>query len=410
MISSHRLVIGSAQFMKQLNRSTILTVIRDKAAVSRAEIAKITGLTSPTVTNLVTELIDEGLVVEGKRGQSSGGRKPILLKINPQARFILGVDIGVTRMRIVVVDLNATIKCRVERDLPSRTTSESFLQCLGDTIDDALQSAMMIATLRIEKLLGIGVGMHGLVDASRGVALFAPHLQLHNVDIRGYLNQRFGVPVLVDNDVRAMAIGERWFGKAQDISDFVYINVGYGLGSAIVIRNELHSGVSGSAGEIGHTVIDEFGPVCNCGKRGCLEVLSAGSAIASRAVAAIERGEHSVIEQLVHGDITKITGLIVYEAACKGDELATTILGDAGRYLGICIANLINILNPQAIIVGGGVANAGDFIFDEMRRIVQKHSLQVPLSATKIVNSSLGANGAAIGAASMVLETIFTPD
>jgi N-acetylglucosamine repressor len=232
---------------------------------------------------------------------------------------------------------------------------------------------------------------------------------LQNVPIGSYLESRFQVPVQLDNDVRAMAIGESWLGNARDVSHFLCINVGYGIGAAIVLGKELYHGVSHSAGEIGHTTVDEAGPRCSCGNTGCLQVMAAGPAIAERARQAIRHGRDSRIYENAEGDLDAITALTVYQAAEEGDSLALQLLEDTGHYLGIAIANLINILNPEKVIIGGGVAKAGDFVFRPLKETVAQRSLALPYSKTQIVESALGDNATAIGAACMILKAMFSP-
>ncbi|UOF91541.1 ROK family transcriptional regulator [Fodinisporobacter ferrooxydans] len=403
------ILAGNAQLMKQINRSAILSVIRTQGPIPRAEIAKLTNLTPPTVTNIVGELMEERLVIEGERGHSSGGRKPIMLEINPQAGYILGVDVGSKRFTVLGVDLDANIHAEIERPLPAQPTVDSFLAMLADTLEDAITAIASGNQFAREQLMGIGVGMHGIVDVRQGLGIFAPNLQLREVPIRDYLMHRFSVPVQVDNDVRAMAVGESWFGNARDIQNFVCINVGYGIGAAIVLHHELYRGMSGSAGEIGHITVAEDGLRCSCGNYGCLQAMAAGPAIAQRAAQAIRTGTDSVLSSLVQERLEGLTGAMIHQAALQGDRLAIRVLADTGRYLGISIAQLIHILNPELIIVGGGVAKAGDFLFEPLRKTVEKHSLKLPFANTPIVPAALGEKATAIGAASMSIKALFSP-
>lgn len=404
-----KLVTASAPTMKQMNRSAILSLIRESGDISRSEIAERTGLTKPTVTNLVGELLEEGLVVEWGRGESTGGRKPVYLRLNPESRCILGVDVGIHELRIVALDLEARVLVRKSYEFSVQNSNQRFLTMLGDSVENVLLQLQESCHIHMSQVLGIGVGMHGIVDSGVGTAVFAPILKLGGVNIRDNLRARFGVDVLVDNDVRAMAAGERWFGNAKSLDNFIFVNVGVGVGAAIVVQGEILAGISGSAGEIGHVVVEPGGAVCSCGKRGCLETVCSGPALAQRAVAAIEAGTPTLIADLVDGDLSRVTGLTVHEAAERGDVLAKDLFTTAGRHLGEVLAFLINAVNPEAVIIGGGLSRAGRHLFDPILDSIGENALDIACAKLKVMRSSFLSNPTSVGAASMVLRNVFTP-
>jgi glucokinase-like ROK family protein len=402
---SKSMQIGSFHWMKSLNKSTILNVIRLHGPISRAEIAKLTKLTPPTVTNIVGELLESKLVVESELGESTGGRKPILLRINSTAFHVIGVYGGPKRVRAVVATLDGKVVHEVEKKNPPNPTIEQFLDTLKATVHQVIKET----NAKRETFLGIGVGMHGLVDPEKGISIFAPNLNLRNIPVKAALEKEFNLPVEIENDVRALALGESWFGQGKGISNFICVNVGTGIGAGIIIDHQLYQGISYTAGEIGHTTIDVNGPRCSCGNYGCLEALAAGPAIARRARQMIRLGKKSVIKDWVNGDLDKITGEMIHRAAQLGDTVAIEVLEDTGRYLGIGIANLINTFNPSRIILSGGVSRAGHFVLDALKETVENRALATPAKAVSIVISELGPNAREIGAFTLLLQKLFTP-
>jgi len=397
--------VGSFQGMKSQNKSAILNVVRQQGLISRAEIAKLTKLTPPTVTNLVGELIDTKLVVETDLGESTGGRKPILLSINASAFYVVGVYAGPKKVKAVAARLDGNVFTQVEERYEENPTSEQFLKAMEDVIRKVIQDT----STKKESILGIGVGMHGLVDSELGHAIFAPHLNLRDIPIKAYLKEKFDLPIEVENDIRAQAIGESWFGQGKDIPNFILFRVGTGVGAGIIIDHQLYRGTSYTAGEIGHTTIDINGPKCSCGNYGCLETLVGGTALTRRAQQAIRFGKKSILEEMVHGNLDLIDGKMLTSAARQKDQVAMDVLEDTGRYLGIGISNLINTLNPSLIILSGGVFGASDFIMNSLRMTVEKRALAKPAQAVSIVISKLGENAIAIGAFTLLLKKLFTP-
>jgi glucokinase-like ROK family protein len=398
-----RMVTGSFQLMKKINKTLILDIIRQHGPISRAEIAKMTKLTAPTVTNLVRDLLSTGIVVEGERMDSTGGRKPIMLKINPKAYYSIGVDIGVSKIVTIITDLEANIQEKVKVDL-GHIQDGSIIDITKETIKEALEKS----GIEKDKFIGIGIGMHGLVNAETGTAIFAPNFGLHDVPMKQIIEEEFAIPTYLDNDVRAMALGESWFGHGKEVDNFIVVNVGMGIGAAIVFNHEVYHGVSKSAGEIGHTTVLEDGPKCNCGNYGCLEVLAAGPSIAKQAVREIKRGSITSLTDRVKDDrLEEITAKMVFEEAEKGDSLSLQIMNSTGKFLGIGIANTINILNPELVILGGGVTQAGELLLEPIIQTVMHRAMEVPASNVRILPTMLGEDVGAIGAATLVLKTLF---
>lgn len=393
---------GSFQLMKSLNRSLVLTTIRNEGPISRADIAKRIALTPPTVTNIVNELLEEKFIVESEVGASSGGRKPILLKLNSQSFSIIGIDVGGNTIKSLLTDLDANMIRENRRSMPPRPDAETFLAELHQSVSDLIGSAGSE-----RPVIGIGIGMHGLVNPVEGVSVFAPNLHLRNVHIRDALEGAFGLPVYVENDVVAMALGEQWFGGGQETDHFICVNIGVGVGAGIILNRQIFRGSSYSAGEIGHTTVDLNGPRCNCGNYGCLQTLVSGPAIAESVQNEIALGRRSKLQPSASGSLQSITGELVCRAAEEGDELAIEAFRKAGRLLGISLTNMIHTLNPQKIILGGGVAQAGPLLTGPLAETVKERALESSVRHLKIEASRLGNRATAIGAVTIVLSRLF---
>ncbi|WP_431804073.1 ROK family transcriptional regulator [Halobacillus andaensis] len=392
---------GSFQLMKSLNRSVILNKIRTDGPISRAAIAKETKLTPPTVSSIVKELLDSELVVESAQGQSNGGRKPTMLIINAKNFYVIGLDVGPTLLKSILTDLNGTIIEESHSAILTPTSNEELLQLMKKTITELINYDR-------EKIIGIGVGMHGVVDVESGTSLYAPNLQLRDIPIKNVLENEFGITVKVENDARAMALGEVWFGDGSGTDNIVAVNLGRGIGAGIIINGELFHGESSIAGEIGHMTIDIRGPKCTCGNYGCLQTLASGPAIAERAAREMAIGKNSSLENKVGNDLDQIDGKMVYEAALEGDSLCVSVLNEAGIYLGIGLVNLIHTLNPTKVIIGGGVSNAGDFLLDSLKDTIQRRALTKSAKHTKVLLSTFSEHATTLGAVSLILVELFS--
>ncbi|MEC1903555.1 ROK family transcriptional regulator [Priestia megaterium] len=399
-------IAGSFKLMKSLNRTLILNIIRKDGPISRAEIAKIAKLTPPTVTNIVHELLEAQLVKESEMGVSTGGRKPILLTINAESFYVIGLDVGIHKIRAVAADLNAVIKNEQVVTIQKGIGKEELIQLLIKQVNEMMQNT----NLSKDKIIGIGVGMHGVVDSKEGVALYAPNFGLKNIPIKDRLEEVFQLPVKVENDAKVLALGEKWFGYGINIQNMVCLNVGIGIGAGIIIDDKLFNGKNGIAGEIGHTAIDLNGPKCSCGNYGCLQALSSGDAIREHMLKEINLGRKTKVVELVQGELEMIEGKIIHEAAILGDELAREVLTKSGRYLGVGIANLINVMNPDLVVISGGVSKAGHYILDPIKEVVADRVLNEEAKKTNVLQSKLGDHGTAIGAITLVLADLFIPE
>lgn len=395
---------ASKSLVKDINMSVILRIVRDRGPISRAEIAKLTGLNPATVSSNVGNLMELGVVREVGIGASSGGRKPMLIELNPGGYYVIGVDMGTSDVSTGITDLEGRIQCKRTLPFGALSAPEDIL----GTIKQSIRAAIGDSGIPRDKLLGIGMGIHGLVDSDRGVSLFAPAFQWENVPIAEPFAAEFGLPVVIDNDVRAMALGEKWFGQAANASNFVFLNIGTSIGSGIYVNGELLKGAHFGAGEIGHIQMAEGGERCFCGKHGCLSTLAAGPAIEKRARRALESGEASALREWAAGDFSRITGEMIHQAALQGDPFSRRLLDETGRLLGGALSLVINLLNPEVIVIGGGVANGGDFIFNGIKEAVRRQAMKNNIEKIYIGPTGLGDDCGIIGAATLLLRNLFS--
>ncbi len=394
---------ANLQLMKEINQSIVLNITRNYGPISRADIAKKTKLSSTTVSTLVDDLTKQEYLEEIGEGESSGGRRPILLKFNPASHFVIGVELEGKNISVAVTDLKINIISKLTEEI--KNSDESLVI---DEIINLVQQVIEKSRLKFEKIVGMGVGATGLIDTKMGIIRQAVNLNWKDVPLKNLIEKKFDeIPIYIDNIANVAALGEKWAGAGREAKNLIYIRIGTGIGAGIILNGTIYEGSNGNAGEIGHMTIEPNGPRCRCGNRGCLEALASGAAITKRAITEMLGGRDTLIKELTSGSIEEITAKIVAEAAKMGDKLSLEIWEEVGEYLGIAIANLINMYNPQIIIIGGGVAQAEKLLFEPIKRTVKKRALPGPGKLVKIVPSQLGENVSIIGAASLALEKTF---
>ena len=384
---------GTFQLMKSVNKSIILNKIRTSEPISRAQIAKDTKLTPPTVSSIVKELIEQELVRESDLGESKGGRKPTMLHINNNAFYVVGVDAGPETVECILADLSGKIVERVSSKLNIPITNGQFIRILKENIHKILHTSKPYH----DKILGIGVAMHGVVDIETGTSLVAPNLDLRNIPIKQKLEEEFNLVVNVENDARAMALGESWFGGHGDADSMVAVNIGRGVGSGVVINGKLYHGAQDIAGEIGHMTIDINGEICECGSRGCLQTFASGVAIAERTRKKLEEKSET------------ITGEEVYKLAESGNTAYIEILEETGMIIGIGLTNLIHLINPRKIVLGGGVMKSKKFILPKIKQTIEQRVLSPAAKETEVTVTKLGEDATLLGAVSLLLVELFDP-
>ena len=390
---------GTFQWMKSVNRSIILNKIRTDAPISRAQIAKETKLTPPTVSSNVKDLIEQNIIIESELGESKSGRRPTMLLINNKGFYIIGVDVGPEKIDCVIADLAGKIVTRTTKKLTIPITNDQFLTILKDGI----RTVILNTSIKQEKIIGIGVAMHGVIEVETGISLFAPNLGLTNIPIKEELEKEFNLEVKVENDARVMALGESWFGNHGELDSMLAVNLGRGVGAGLVINGKLYHGAQDIAGEVGHMTIDIHGEICECGNRGCLQTFATGSAIAKQAKKVLEKSAINKVDQF------SITGEKVYELALAGNEDFVDILENTGKVIGIGLTNLIHIINPSKIVLGGGVIKSSKFILPSICKSIEQHALTPRAKQTEVAVSELGDDATIIGAIALLLVDLFDP-
>jgi glucokinase len=318
-------------------------------------------------------------------------------------RFVLGIDIGGTNLVVGSVAEDGSALHALDSE---PTHAEA-----GQT--DVLDRLITLAQRTIERtrkevsgadIIGVGVGAPGPLDTKRGIVLLTPNLGWVNLPLRQIIHERLGLPAALDNDANCAVLGEWWMGAARGTRNAIGITIGTGIGGGIIVDGKLYHGASDCAGEIGHTTIDTEGRRCKCGNYGCLEAYASGPNIAMRAVEEIKAGAVSRLADYVGGDLRQVTAQTVYQAAHDGDQLALEVVNDTAKFLGVGIANLLNVFNPEVVVVCGGVTLAGDRLFDPLRREVARRAFKPAVSVCRIIPCELSGTAGVYGAAKVYLE------
>jgi predicted NBD/HSP70 family sugar kinase len=388
---------ANRQLIRAINRATVLNVVRRKGPISRTEIGRLSGLSPATVSDITGDLITEGLVYEKAAADSTGGRPPILLALNREAAYVIGLKLAERQISAVLTDIEASILLTVIAPVSGVRAPGRAVTALAGVVGRVLAES----SVPHERVAGVGVGLAGVIDGRSGVCRYSPILGWRDVPLARLLERRIGIRVYIDNDVNTLAMAEKWFGAGQGVDDFLVVTVGRGVGLGIVANGRFYRGVRGGGGEFGHTVVDPEGVPCGCGKRGCLEAYVADPALVRMArEAAGSGGLGGVVPEEL--DVEMIT-----ELARKGNKELQEVFARAGRALGTGVANLINILNPALIIVTGEGVRSGDLLFGPMREAVAEHAFNGLVEDVEIIVQEWGDEAWAWGAASLVSQEIY---
>lgn len=314
-------------------------------------------------------------------------------------RYLIGVDIGGTNIVVGIVAEDGSALCGVRAE-PTRPEEgpERVVERIGRMVDESASEAGRVAGVARERIVGVGVGSPGPLDRALGLVLLTPNLGWRNVPLRQMVGDALGLPATLDNDANCAVFGEWWLGAARGGRSVVGITIGTGIGGGIVLDGRLYHGVSDVAGEIGHMSIDSTGRRCKCGNYGCLEAYASGTAIAARAREGIEAGADTSLPGYVGGELDRLTAQTVYEAAHDGDEFALEMVRDTARFLGAGLANLVNIFNPDIVVVAGGVTLAGDKLFLPLRAEVKRRAFKSAVERCRIVAGELPGTAGVYGA------------
>jgi len=379
---------------KTYNSQLVLKTIYDHHRISRADVARSTGLTRTSVSELVAHLLEQGLVKEDGRGPSAGGKSPILLRVIDEARHLIGIDLANSEFRGAVVNLRGEIRHTVKLPVKSDSGDEA-LALVYELVDSLLASTD-------KPLLGIGIGTPGLIDTGHGVVQQAVNLDWQNLPLGSLLQARYKLPIYVANDSQLAALAEHIFGGGQHTANLVVIKVGRGIGAGIVLNGQLFQGDGSGAGEIGHITVVENGKQCRCGNFGCLETVASTRAIVQKAQELAPVHPDSLLNRFP-AEPHAITIDTIWEAFEADDDLARQIVLEAGRYLGIAAAGLVGALNVQRILVVGTMTRFGQLWLEAARQEMLKRSLAMLAQRTQMEVGQLEPNVVILGASALLL-------
>jgi glucokinase len=314
-------------------------------------------------------------------------------------KYIVGVDLGGTNIAAgaLPIDGSAVLAfgSRLTRaELGDVAVADRIVEAIEDVIADVMKETGAARS----DFLGVGLGAPGPLDREKGIVIVAPNLGWRNFPLRDRIASAVKLPATLDNDANCATVGEWWCGAARGARNVVGLTIGTGIGGGLILNGDLYHGSSDVAGEIGHTTIDSTGRRCKCGNYGCLEAYASGPAIAERAREALAGDEASMLPRMVGGDLEKITARTVYDASLRGDETAREVVRETARFLGTGLANLLNIVNPDVVVLAGGVTEAGDALFEPLRAEVKRRAFRPAVEACRIVPGMLGGSAGVVGA------------
>lgn len=383
----------------EINRALVFDLLRRHPVISQAELVRESGLSRATISQIVEDFTREALVRSRGLGTSSGGRPPTLLEFDPRARFAIGVELGNSACAAVITDLNAEPVSWARSS--GHTGNPDAALAMATTL-----VAELLRNLPAQGVLGIGVGTPGLADPQSGIIVVAPDLGWRDVPVGKPLADRFSLPVAVVNRAKAAALAEAWRGAGQKADPLVYVSLGTGISAGIVIGERLYRGATLSEGAIGHMTMDLDGPLCHCGNRGCLQAIVGSDALLARIRSAYYESDVSGADQddQAHLEIMSLAGVAV--AAQAGNPIVLGVLAEAAAYIGTGTANLINILNPQMLILGGPLIRALPALVPAIRAEVQRRAFSSAAASLDVLQSELGADVVPIGAAAFLMSQV----
>jgi predicted NBD/HSP70 family sugar kinase len=385
--------------IRSANRALILDLAASAGTTTCPALAQQSGLSRATVYIIADELVRAGVLARHGAGKSSGGRRPELLRFEPRAWAAIGVELAEREVRALVADLRGTPVARDVEPLPGRTPA-------------AVAGAIATLVGRLERrvpnrrALGLGVAVPGIVDQAAGVVRLSVLHEWTDVPLAAMLSARTGRRTYLASRSMAAALGEYRSGAGRGARHLVYIYAGQGLGAGIVLDGALYTGAGAGAGELGHVTVEPDGALCTCGNRGCLHTVASGAALVARAQARLrERPETGAILRRLGGpDQSLLRTIDLAQAAAAGDAIAAPLVAEAGRYVGLAAATVLNLVNPDRIILGGPLTAAGSVFLDAVYEEARRRALAVPLAAVQFATSALRADAAAVGAAGLVLQ------
>lgn len=383
-----RLRPGNRQLIRDINQSLVLAAIRERGPVSRTAITRRTRLSSATVSSITGELIAQNLIFEQEAGASTGGRPPILLSLNRDAGAVVGVKLTEDQAIAALTNLGADLIDQRAIPISSDHSPQRVAEALADLISEIERANPA------RNIYGVGLGLAGAIDRSAGICRFSPFFHWRDVPLRALLYEQLGFPVVIENDVNTLTVAEQWFGTGVGVNDFLVVTLGRGIGMGMVLNGQLYRGGCGGGGEFGHVTVLPDGPLCDCGKRGCLETIVADRALLHR------------LRRIFGADLSLDAGI---DLARAGDAAALSVFAAAGRTLGRALADLVNIFNPPLLIVGGEGTRAIDLMRATLEDALRALTFNGFYDQLHFVAEPWADDAWARGAAGLVLDELLHP-
>jgi predicted NBD/HSP70 family sugar kinase len=385
----------------------ILQLIHSNGQISRLDLARNTGSSLASLTTIAHRLIQRKLIVEAGQSSTPFGRKPVLLAVRDDLAYFVGVDLGTYFLRVVIADINGRIVYKARRETELFQGRERVLKKTMRAIHEAMEKA----DLPKGSIQGVGIGHSAVVDTERGMVLSVPRpgqlLEWKNVPLRALAEKELRLPCTLHDSVRAVATAEKHFGWGKHFKDFIYIDAGMGFAAGIFVDGKLYGGPGGGAGEFGHLTVDDRGPLCCCGNHGCLEAMASSAAIIQAAKDAIQKGVNSKIQELVGGELDRVSIECISEAALANDSLAFRVLNEAVSRIGIVLAGVVNLLNPHTVILGGALFRcAPPLLLESLKRLIKQRAIERSANEVEFKVSSLGTEAGALGASRLIAEKV----
>jgi glucokinase-like ROK family protein len=381
-----------------LCKKQIIKFLYRNGTLSGAKIAKKLNLSSPTTQSYLNELIEENYIEYRGKGLSIGGRRPNIYGLVKNSVYLLGIDVSQNKFSVAIYN-NELQNISGIKTKPLKLGND--LSAI-DTIYEFAKALLVEFRIEVEKIMGVGINMPGLIDSDSGINysyLYAP-----DICLRDEFQERFKFPVYIENDSKARALAELRYGIAQDSKNALVLQLDWGLGIGMIFNGKLYKGNSGFSGEFSHILINEDGPLCTCGKRGCLETIASGRVLVSRAYEELEQNANSALQQTRLKNKGQLTPDDIVKAAKDGDQLALSLINDIGQNLGKGLSYLIQILNPERIILGGSISQAKEYLLTPINQSLFSYCIPKLREDTSILISELGADAGVLGAVSVVLE------
>jgi glucokinase-like ROK family protein len=394
-------------FVRETNLSSVLRLIHTQSPISRAQLAVITGLNKSTVSSLVDELLKQNLIHETGSNSGAAGRPATWLEINPQAGLIIGVELGVDFVSAAVADLMGNIIWRLKEDTDPTEDQNKMIEQTLRIVKEAINANKK----RGSRFFGLGLSSPGIVDLKEGVLVFAPNLDWRNVPFRKIFSESTKLRTFIENDANAAAFAEHLFGTARENQDFIFIFAGVGIGSGLFLNGHLYRGMNGYAGEIGHSPImgEPSLTICHCGNRGCWETYANQHSIIQRVQIRLDAKHTSIIPKLMAEQGLPLSISIIKQAADLNDVEAIEAITEVGHAMGKGFAGLINIFNPEKIILGGPLNIMGEYLLPAIKETISHHSFLPKINQQAEVQlSSFGSDASLIGAIAIVVDNVLS--